>query len=260
MSRFALLVLLALAAFAPAQDKKKDAKPPGPKVLYTIPLVVKPGEKQKLAVRGKNLDAVKEVTVAGTEAKVKVLGAKKVAVPNNYPAEKVGDSEAEIELELPKDAKPGAVTLTAAGPAGESAPHALLVADNTPAVKEKEPNDGFDQAQPIPVPCAVDGTIKAERDVDVYKLDGKKGDTLRIEVQAAKYGSPTDPLVSLYDANRQLTRTARPARPRSSSRPSSTATPSSGRSPAASSTTARGCRPSRGRTCTATTAPAASGR
>jgi hypothetical protein len=204
MSRIALLIaVLVSASAAPSQDKKKAPKPPAPKVLYTIPLVVKPGEKVKLAVRGKALDAVKEVKLGGADAKAKVLAAKKVAVPNNYPAEKVGDSEVEVELELPKGAKPGTLTLTAVGPAGESAPHTLLVADDTPAVKEKEPNDGFDQAQPVSVPCAIDGTIRGERDVDVFKLDGKKGDKLRIEVLAAKYGSPLDALITLYDANRQ---------------------------------------------------------
>src|SRR5438270_8668369 len=94
-------VLLATAAPAPSQDKKKATKPPDPKVLYTVPLVVKPGEKVKLAVRGKGLDGVKEVKLGGADAKAKVLGAKKVAVPHNYPGEKVGDSEVEVELELP---------------------------------------------------------------------------------------------------------------------------------------------------------------
>ena len=50
---------------ATAQDKKAAA----PKVLYAVPLVVKPGEKQKLALRGKNLDAVKDVKVSGVTAR-----------------------------------------------------------------------------------------------------------------------------------------------------------------------------------------------
>src|SRR5205823_10868937 len=103
------------------QEKKQPPKKDAAKVQYAVPLVAKPGEKQKLALRGKNLDAVKEVKVGGADdAKVTVLGAKKVPVPNNFPAERVGDSEVEIELELPKDAKPGGVTLTAVGPAGDS--------------------------------------------------------------------------------------------------------------------------------------------
>src|SRR5688500_12505570 len=104
-------VILVLAASASSQEKQPDKKKdPPPKLLYAVPLVAKPDEKQKLTLRGKSLAGVKEVTVAGAEgAKVKVLGAKAVAVPNNYPAERVGDSEVEIELELPKDAKPGSV-------------------------------------------------------------------------------------------------------------------------------------------------------
>src|SRR5262245_29303415 len=90
----------------PAQDKKTEP----PKVPYAVPLVVKPGEKQKLALRGQRLPAVKEVKVSGAdEAKLKVLGAKAVGVPNNYPGDRVGESEVEIELELPKAVKPGAV-------------------------------------------------------------------------------------------------------------------------------------------------------
>ena len=48
------------------------------------------------------------------------------------------------------------------------------------------------------------GTIKGERDADVYKVEGKKGDRLRFEVQAARFGSPVAPLITLYDANRQF--------------------------------------------------------
>ena len=122
-------------------------------MLYAVPLVAKPGEKQKLALRGKNLAAVKEVKVAGSDAaKVKVLGAKAVGVPNNYPGDRVGDSEVEIELELPKDVKPGAVTLTAIGPGGASNAYTLLVRDELPPVAEKEENGGFDTAQVVALP------------------------------------------------------------------------------------------------------------
>jgi hypothetical protein len=202
-----LLVLLASAAPISSQEKKQPdkKKDPPPKVLYAVPLVAKPGEKQKLALRGKNLAAVKEVTVSGADgAKLKVLGAKAVAVPNNYPGERVGDSEVEIELELPKDAKPGAVTLVAINPGGESNAYQLLLRDDVPAVVEKEENGGFDTAQTIALPCAIEGTIKAERDVDVFKFDAKKGDKLRLELQAARFGSPVDGFLTVYDADRKV--------------------------------------------------------
>jgi hypothetical protein len=199
MRYFALAALF--CTFAQAQDKKdapkKDAPP---KVLYAVPLVAKPGEKQKLALRGKNLAAVKEVKVEGATAKV--LGAKAAAPPNNYPGERVGDSEVEIELDVPKGAK--AVTVVAVNAGGESNAYELLLRDDTPVVSEKEDNGGFASAQPVPIPCAIEGTIKGERDVDVFKIEGKAGEKLHIEVQAARFGSPLDGFLTLHDADRNL--------------------------------------------------------
>src|SRR5436305_11216335 len=109
-----LFAFLALPLTALHAQEKQPKKEPPQKILYTVPLVVTPGEKQKLTLRGKNLDAVKEVKINSPDGvTVKVLGGKKVPVPNNYPADRIGDSEVEIELELPKTAKPGTVTIAA---------------------------------------------------------------------------------------------------------------------------------------------------
>src|SRR3954468_333026 len=108
----AAFVILVFAAPTASQEKKPPEKKDAPKLLYAVPLVAKPGEKQKLALRGKGLAAVKEVKVSGADAaQEKAVSAKQGGVPNNYPGERVGDSEVEIELELPKDTKPGAVKL-----------------------------------------------------------------------------------------------------------------------------------------------------
>jgi hypothetical protein len=188
-----------------SQEKRQPAKKNAPKLLYAVPLVAKPGEKQKLALRGKNLATVKEVKVSGVDgAKVKLLGAKAVGVPNNYPGERVGDSEVEIELELPKHARPAEVKLTAIGPGGDSNAYTLLLRDELPTVAEKEDNGGFEAAQMIPFPSAVEGTIKNERDVDVFKFAGKKGDSLVVEVQASRFGSPVEAFLTVFDANRKI--------------------------------------------------------
>jgi len=209
MSRISLFVVLAFAfAFATSatsQDKKPPEKKDLPKVLYAIPLIAKPGEKQKITLRGKFLAVVKDVKVTGVDGvKLRFLAAKAASVPNNYPVDRIGDSEVEVELELPKDARPGDVKLTAVGPAGESNAYTLLVRDDLPVVAEKEPNDGFEQAQPVAAPSAVEASIKNERDVDVFKLEGKKGDKLRVEIQAARYSSPVDAMLTLYDAGRTV--------------------------------------------------------
>lgn len=207
---FCALSVMSVCLCPAAQDKKADPKKePAPKVLYAAPLVAKPGEKQKLTLRGKNLAAVKEVKVTGAEgAKLKLLGAKAAGVPNNYPAERLGDSEVELELELPKDAKPGAVKLVAVGPGGDSNAYTLLTRDDLPIVAEKEENGGFASAQSLALPCAVEGTIKGERDVDVFKFEGKKGQKVRVEVQAARFGSPLDGFLTVSDTNRNILDTA----------------------------------------------------
>jgi hypothetical protein len=208
MRHLLCLCLLPLAlAGAPSQDKKpaeKKGAPPPPKIFYTMPLVVQPGVKQKLALRGKNLAAVHEVRVTGADGAAKALAGKGVRVPDNHPADRVGDSEVEIELELPKDAKPGAVKLVAVHAGGESPAHTLLLRDDLPAVAEKEDNGGFDAAQGVAVPCAIEGTIRGERDVDVYKFEGKKGDTIAFDVRAARFGSPLDGFLTVYTADRKI--------------------------------------------------------
>ncbi|MGE3809195.1 MAG: PPC domain-containing protein, partial [Gemmataceae bacterium] len=73
-----------------------------------------------------------------------------------------------------------------------------------PLVSEKEANNGFRQAQPIQVPQAVEGAIQAPQDVDVFKIAGKAGQKLLIEVHAARRGSPLDPILTLYDERSQV--------------------------------------------------------
>jgi hypothetical protein len=96
------------------------------------------------------------------------------------------------------------VKLTAVGPGGDSAPYTLLVRDDLPAVPEKEDNGAFASAQALTLPCAVEGAIKGERDVDVFKFVGKKGQKVRVEIQAARFGAPLDAFLTVHDANRNI--------------------------------------------------------
>lgn len=201
-----LAAILAAAAPVIAQDKKlPEKKVPPPKLLYTVPLVVKAGEKQRLTLRGMNLVGATEVKVGGaSSAKVKFLATRAVAVPNSYPADRVGDSEIEIDLELPKDAKPGTTTLSVISPGGSSEDRTILLRGAVPATVEKEPNDGLDTAQVVTVPVAIEGTIQRELDPDVYRFRGEKGDRLQIEVRAALFGSPLDAMLVLHDSRRGI--------------------------------------------------------
>ena len=182
------------------QDKKN-----APKLTVALPLVVEPGKKTKLVVRGSNLDGVTEVRVHEPKSKATLAGKpKKVGLPKDYSLDRVGDSEVEIELDVSKDAPGRTVSFSVVGPGGESNSAKVAIAEDTPRTAEKEENNGFATAQTIAVPAAVDGKIDREKDVDVFQFTGKAGDKLRIEVQAARLGSPADLMLTLLDSDRQI--------------------------------------------------------
>lgn len=189
------LGLLLVASLLGQEPKKKD-QPEPLKALYTTPLAIIAGGKGTLSVRGVRLDQLQQIS--SSVGQWKLMQKQKKAGPNNYPAEKVGDSEATVEWSLPKDFTGDVVELR--NPAG---PLLKVLVDRTPAIAEKEPNDSFAQAQELPIPAVVNGLIHRERDVDVFKFSGQAGQMVQVEVIAAKLGAPSDTLLTLYDANRR---------------------------------------------------------
>jgi hypothetical protein len=131
----------------------------------------------------------------------KIVSQGKANVPDKNP-DKVGDTQVVVDVTLPAEQKTP-VSFVVVTEQGATKPHQLLVDVSAPLVKEKEPNDGFRQAQPVQIPQIVEGAIERPRDVDVYRIDGKAGQRLLIEVQAARHGSPLDGQLTLYDAKGQ---------------------------------------------------------
>lgn len=187
---FTYLTFLSLVV---VQPKKPDA-PNAPKVLVAVPLGVAPGSTSKVTLRGLRLDTVSEVRLIGDKSSAKLLRKGKVAVPNMQKPEKVGDSEVQLELTLPAEATEATVQVVS--PTG-TASHALLVARG--AVAEKEPNNGFREAQTLTLPALADGAIAAPQDVDVYRFQGKAGQKIVAEVLAARHGSALDGILTLTD-------------------------------------------------------------
>src|SRR4029079_1276805 len=139
----AVLVSVALPG-APGQPKPPDKKD-APHPIVCIPLGVIPGVETKITLRGQRLDTATEIKFGDVKAEVKITGKGKTAVPNMQGAARVGDTQIEGLVKLPADFAGDQVTLTVVTPAGESAPHRLLV-EKTPPLAEKEPNNGFRQA------------------------------------------------------------------------------------------------------------------
>jgi hypothetical protein len=204
MRRVVLLIALLFlpAALAPAQPKPPEKKD-GPRPLVCIPLGVVPGVETKLTIRGQRLDTSTEIRFGDVKATVKIVNKGKANVPNMQDAAKVGDTQIEATVTLPDDFAGKEAAFTVVTPAGESPPHKLLV-DKTPTIAEKEPNNGFRQAQPVQIPQVIDGAIGQNQDVDVFRFDGLAGQQVVIEVFAARYGSALDSYLTLYNADGQI--------------------------------------------------------
>ncbi len=82
---------------------------------------------------------------------------------------------------------------------GHPAPLEVPVGDGTERV-ESEPNDSAASAQVLEVPSAVSGDLGRAGDEDRYRIQGRKGEPLRFEVQAAGLGFPLDAWLRIEDA------------------------------------------------------------
>jgi hypothetical protein len=193
--------MLLPAGLAPGQRKPADGKDK-PKLVVAVPIAVMPGKTSKVIIRGLHVDTATEIRVHDPKSSARLLGKSKVPVPNQQDPALVGDSQVEIEVTLPEDYPMATLSLAVVTPAGESAPYRMGV-DAEPAIAEKEPNNGFKNAQPLRVPQSVDGVIGQAQDVDVFRFEGKEGQAVMLEVFSARYGSPLDSFLTLYDAEGQ---------------------------------------------------------
>jgi hypothetical protein len=121
-------------------------------------------------------------------------------VPNGQDAKRVGDTRIEIEVAASAELGRPPLALFVETKAGVSEPYPLLT-EPAEVLAEVEPNDGFRQAQPLAVPGAVDGRIERPQDVDVYRVEGRAGQVLRLELVAARRGSALDGALAIYDAH-----------------------------------------------------------
>lgn len=196
--QFAVLAIcFSLAAsYCIAQEAKSEKLP---KIIVAIPLAIETGVPIKLTLRGHLLDQITEVKVGTAELKAEIVSKGKAAVPQNYDAKRVGETQVELKFTLPPETPSGGVSLVAVNADGASVPYEIVVAKGDELIQEKEPNDGFKTAQPISIGKTLVGTIHDQRNVDVFEIKGEAGQKLTISTVAQQAGSLMDPFLTLYD-------------------------------------------------------------
>jgi len=208
MSKFNLVsnclaaIAIALVA-APAFAQQKPAQ-----LVLADPFVVQAGKQTKVTLRGLRLEGVTAVRCHEPKSLARLLGKPTKAGVDPKLLNQLGDMQIEIEVTAAPDSVGSDVSVSVVTSAGESLPLRLLVEDGSPVIAEKEPNNGFRQAQPISLPQTIAGAIQQPQDVDVFRFDGKAGERVQVTVFAARYGSPLDPLLTLYDSGGQIVATS----------------------------------------------------
>lgn len=198
LSRFFLSLAFLLPATLGWGEDRKPEKKDTPKVLVAIPLGVSPGTTAKVTIRGLKLDTASVLKFPDSKATAKILSKGNAPVPDKNP-EKVGDTQVQAEINVPEGVPAGSISFVVVTATGETQPHRLLVEDKTRVIAEKEPNNGFREAQSIQVGQVIDGMIDPARDVDVFRLEGQAGQRVAFEVLAARHGSALDSILTLYD-------------------------------------------------------------
>jgi len=201
------LVFVGVCLSALAQDKPKEkAKDVPPRITVVVPMGADVGKTTKLLLRGFAADDITEVRFQEPRTTGKVVGkGKKVGAPDKMKPMTVGDSEIEIEVTLPKEVTSAVLPFTVVGPGGESLPGSLLVNDpDLPRLAEKEPNEGFKSAMPVPMPVCIEGKIERAQDVDVFRVECQKGQTIVVDLQSARYGSPLEGMLALHDVTGRI--------------------------------------------------------
>ncbi len=73
--------------------------------------------------------------------------------------------------------------------------------DALPECLEKESNDSPPSAQPVTLPMIVNGRMDRPGDWDVFRVEGRAGEQVVVEVDARRLNSPLDSVLELTDAD-----------------------------------------------------------
>jgi hypothetical protein len=176
-----------LAIAVPArgqQNRPVNRTNPGtePFLANITPPAVSPGKTAEWTVTGRNLKKVERLLISGAGVEMVSLKAE-------------SETNARVVVRADDKAEPGYREVRAVGPHGLSN-LALVRIDRLEQVKESEPNDDPARANPVTVGSAVVGVLKPQ-DLDHYRIEGKAGRRLTMEVEAQRLGTPIVPVLTI---------------------------------------------------------------
>ncbi|MDB6134332.1 MAG: putative subtilase-type serine protease precursor [Verrucomicrobiales bacterium] len=187
------------------QENGAAGSGPAPAVTAIEPAAVTPGFSGLLKIRGFKLADATAITFTGPEGVKAEIGERGVAAPvAGFELKEAGETRLEARLSVSADAVPGRRTFVITTPAGEVRECHLEILSAEAGVAEKEPNDGFHEAQSVRPGQTVWGGIGKEKDVDVYRIEGGGKGKIILEILGARLPSLLDAGLLLTDSSGAL--------------------------------------------------------
>jgi len=174
-----------------------------PSITATEPAALVRGRKETLKLRGFELKGATQLRFPSAEQiVVELKECTDAGAAKGLENKVVGDKQLVAEITLPADAPTGLIEYVLVTPAGEAKSKIIVLAQES-SIDEREPNEGFREAQELHVGQSVRGSIQSEKDVDVFAFPTMAGQQLRITVTS---GGPLlmDVAVQCYDSRGQF--------------------------------------------------------
>ncbi len=111
-------------------------------------------------------------------------------------------SQAELEIEIPRDASFGFHYFRIVSPRGASNLLPFRIGDQ-PHRLEKEPNSTFEQAEEVPLPMTINGRLNTPGDFDFFRFHAEKGAAWIFDLRAGRNANPLDAGLILLDRSRR---------------------------------------------------------
>jgi hypothetical protein len=144
------------------------------------------GQTTEWAISGRNLSKVSNLRISGGGVEILELLIK-------------DETTATAKVRVASDASPGFREVRLDGASGVSN-LAIVRIDRLEQVLEVEPNDDPELAQEVEVGSALIGVLQA-LDVDDFRIKGKPGQRLTLDLEARRVGTSISPVVTVFSAS-----------------------------------------------------------
>lgn len=182
-----------------------------PTLTFTTPSGIQRGTTATFVVEGTGLDGAsalvfsepglsgKILEVSPVPSSVTALEPKVVTSSRPYFDEPL-KVQARVEITAESWMAPGTHQFRLITPNGSSTAGRLVVSP-FPETQEREPNDSFNEAQPLSLPMTVHGLLPKPGDTDAYRFQARAGQEIVSLINAGGLGSRLDPVVEIIDSN-----------------------------------------------------------